>query len=72
MNELLIGLGSAFIIYIVFLIIEWRVECLKKKLLSTKKDYGDVNMCVVCGEPIPEGRQICYDCEEILKKGNID
>lgn len=28
--------------------------------------------CVCCGEPIPEGRQICWKCEQsALKAGKI-
>lgn len=26
------------------------------------------NRCIVCGEIIPEGRQVCYRCE---RKGNV-
>lgn len=29
---------------------------------------GNVNLCIACGEAIPEGRQICVACE----KGEID
>ena len=28
----------------------------------------DDNVCVLCGEIIPEGRQYCYDCEEDICK----
>ena len=27
------------------------------------------NRCVCCGEVIPEGRQLCPQCEEDLKDG---
>lgn len=30
------------------------------------------NICVCCGAPIPEGRQVCWNCERIfLKVGSI-
>lgn len=32
----------------------------------------DVDRCVVCGEPVPEGRQICLNCEyRVDKIGSI-
>lgn len=24
------------------------------------------NVCVVCGEPVPEGREVCYICEHTV------
>ena len=26
-------------------------------------DEDNVDVCICCGEPIPEGRQVCPDCE---------
>ena len=32
----------------------------------------DVDRCIVCGEPVPEGRQICLNCEyHVDKIGSI-
>ena len=32
----------------------------------------DVDRCIVCGEPVPEGRQICLNCEyRVDKIGSI-
>ena len=32
----------------------------------------DVDRCIVCGEPVPEGRQICLNCEyRVVKIGSI-
>ena len=28
----------------------------------------DVDRCIVCGEPVPEGRQICLNCEYRIDK----
>ena len=28
------------------------------------KTVADVDVCVMCNEPIPEGRQVCPECEE--------
>ena len=28
------------------------------------------NTCICCGEPIPEGRQVCPPCEELLIKNS--
>ena len=25
--------------------------------------YGDCEYCVICGEPIPEGTQVCVNCQ---------
>jgi len=30
---------------------------------------GDESECVCCGEYIPEGRQVCIDCEQKAKLG---
>lgn len=24
--------------------------------------------CIICGEPIPEGRQVCYSCEHKINE----
>lgn len=32
----------------------------------------DVDRCIVCGEPVPEGRQVCLNCEyRVGKIGSI-
>lgn len=31
----------------------------------------DTERCICCGEPIPEGRQICPRCEEKAEQGKI-
>ncbi len=28
----------------------------------TDNQFDNVNRCVYCGTPIPEGRQYCYEC----------
>lgn len=28
----------------------------------------DVDRCIVCGEPVPEGRQVCLNCEYCVGK----
>lgn len=31
-----------------------------------------VDRCMICGDPIPEGRQVCPICEDRIKEGNQD
>ena len=28
----------------------------------------DVDRCIICGEPVPEGRQVCWGCEHHIDK----
>lgn len=30
--------------------------------------FQEPSLCVCCGQPVPEGRQICWCCEQILYK----
>lgn len=30
----------------------------------------DVDRCVVCGAPVPEGRMVCWQCEHRNKEEN--
>ena len=39
-----------------------------EEILAAGMD-GDVNRCVCCGEIIPEGRQVCPDCENEINGG---
>ena len=34
------------------------------------KYYEGCCYCIICGNPIPEGRMICPTCEEYLIKNN--
>lgn len=63
--------GAATEVTIIAQVIEMsEYKALKKKYLpETKVSSGDI--CVVCGESVPEGRQVCGMCEtgqEFLKK----
>ena len=35
-----------------------------------KFDESDDNVCIFCGEIIPEGRQVCPTCEELITDFN--
>ncbi|MCD8382286.1 MAG: hypothetical protein LUC30_05135 [Clostridiales bacterium] len=28
---------------------------------------ADVDTCIVCGEPVPEGQALCWNCRELLR-----
>lgn len=32
--------------------------------------FADIDRCVCCGEIIPEGRQVCINCEKGADEGN--
>lgn len=38
--------------------------------MSEYKNCVGVETCVCCGAVIPEGRQVCPDCEKALDKDN--
>lgn len=29
-------------------------------------DFMDVDRCVMCGEPVPEGLQVCPECANVI------
>lgn len=33
---------------------------------------ADVDRCVICGQPIPEGGQVCLTCEKVAGEGTPD
>lgn len=33
---------------------------------------ANIEICVICGEPVPEGRQICRGCEVSAQENNIE
>ena len=35
-------------------------------------DYEESNRCVCCGEEIPEGWQVCPNCEAEVKEDDLD
>ena len=32
------------------------------------RNMGNENICVCCGRPIPEGRQVCKQCEVVERR----
>lgn len=40
-------------------------NCYRKDDVTVPKN---TNTCVCCGKEIPEGRQVCKDCEQVAKK----
>lgn len=29
-----------------------------------------MDTCIICGAPVPEGRQVCLTCEEVVLRGD--
>ena len=49
------------------------VRVVDKELIGEKLSKGDIKMadadrCVCCGEIVPEGRQVCPQCENGVKQ----
>jgi hypothetical protein len=45
-------------------------ECIFKDTdIDCKRCAWRVDTCIMCGEVIPEGRQVCINCEEKVKNG---
>lgn len=54
---------------------EYIDKCLEKDKYVAEvmavREFGKDNTCVCCGDVIPEGRQVCLDCEKrSVKNGN--
>lgn len=45
--------------------IERRIEDIRSfdRMIEDRRSVNNAEHCIVCGEIIPEGRQICKDCE---------
>lgn len=43
-----------------------------KKEMKSKENLENSNFCIFCGEEIPEGRMLCYACENTDRNGESD
>lgn len=56
----------------VFLILPYFYNNKLKKQENTMEEIVKDDYCLICGAPVPEGRQICPECERILESEQDD